>query len=118
MGSLIPYSDFSQILKLQELYEHYKLHEAEAKLLNEDISLTEFWIEHFILDIDHEHQESDHEDLPFKHFSTHTALFAELGSGSPCSYNAHRPSQKIVITKIEGLQEQDFLVSIFQPPIV
>ena len=67
LGSFIPRTDFSQLLKLKDLQEHYQLHQLEAKLAGIEFTLQEFLYDHFIQPDGHEHEgEEDHESLPMK----------------------------------------------------
>ncbi|MFK7982988.1 MAG: hypothetical protein AB8G86_23615 [Saprospiraceae bacterium] len=68
IGSFIPRTDFSQLVYLGELKEHYQEHKAEAELQNLSITLFEFLYQHFIdsnqhADVDHE---EDHHQLPLQ----------------------------------------------------
>lgn len=68
IGSLIPRTDFSQLVYLGDLKEHYQAHRAEAALEGVSITLLEFLCQHFIdsnhhADVDHE---EDHHKLPLQ----------------------------------------------------
>jgi len=60
IGSFIPRTDFSQLVYLGDLKEHYQAHQAAAKLNNTSITFLEFLCQHFI-DSNH-HSEEDHEE--------------------------------------------------------
>ena len=65
LGSFIPRTDFSQLLKLKDLQEHYQLHQLEARLAGVDFTIHEFLYDHFVQPDGHEHEgEDDHEGLP------------------------------------------------------
>lgn len=68
IGSLIPRTDFSQLVYLGDLKEHYLEHKTEAAQQNLSISFFEFLYQHFIdsnqhSEIDHE---EDHHQLPLQ----------------------------------------------------
>ena len=68
IGSFIPRTDFSQLVYLGDLKEHYLEHKAEAAEQNLSITLFEFLYQHFIdsnehSDVDHE---EDHHQLPLQ----------------------------------------------------
>ncbi|MEZ4932518.1 MAG: hypothetical protein R2788_10410 [Saprospiraceae bacterium] len=67
LGSFIPRTDFSQLLRLKDLQEHYQLHCQEAEMAGKEVCLQEFLYDHFIEHNDHEHAEKNgcsHEGLP------------------------------------------------------
>ncbi len=68
IGSLIPRTDFSQLVYLGDLKEHYQEHKAEAAQRNQPITFFDFLYQHFIdsnqhSDVDHE---EDHHQLPLQ----------------------------------------------------
>lgn len=68
IGSFIPRTDFSQLVYLGDLKEHYLEHQKEAAIEGEDLSLFAFLYQHFIdsnqhSDVDHE---EDHQELPLQ----------------------------------------------------
>jgi len=60
IGSFIPRTDFSQLVHLGELKEHYLEHQTEAALAGTSITLFAFLYQHFI--DSNEHSDADHED--------------------------------------------------------
>lgn len=68
LGSLIPRTDFSQLLYLGELKVHYLEHKSVAEDQEHPISFLDFLYSHFIdisehSDVDHE---EDHHQLPLQ----------------------------------------------------
>jgi hypothetical protein len=66
LGSIFPRTDFSQLLRLADLAEHFSEHQAEAVANGQDVSWWNFLKIHF-LHTDHDHQEGgdQHANLPF-----------------------------------------------------
>ena len=66
LGSLIPLSDFSLLLHIPELAEHYELHVAEADQNGVEFSFWDFLEIHFFDPDGHQHEGGDqHENCPF-----------------------------------------------------
>ena len=80
LGSFLPRTDFSQLLKLKDLQEHYQLHQLEAKLAGVAFTLQEFLYDHFIQPDGHDHEgENDHEGLPMSSCSSSVLMaFAKM----------------------------------------
>lgn len=71
LGSFIPRTDFSQLLHLADMVEHYKLHQEEAQLAGLDFGIVDFMYIHFINPDEHHDEAHDHhEQLPFYTFSS------------------------------------------------
>jgi len=60
IGSFIPRTDFSQLVYLGDLKEHYLEHKAEAAAQDLSITFFEFLYQHFI--DSNQHSDADHED--------------------------------------------------------
>ena len=70
LGGLIPLGDYSQLMKMPDLMEHYRLHQAEASASGEKSTFFQFIDEHYFSPRNHQHQgENDHPDLPMYHIS-------------------------------------------------
>ena len=75
LGSLIPRTDFSQLLHLADLAEHYQTHAEAAEVKGEEFSLHDFLCIHYFHPEKHEHEdESAHEQLPCHCFPTVSSL--------------------------------------------
>ncbi|MEE9372020.1 MAG: hypothetical protein V3V00_03110 [Saprospiraceae bacterium] len=74
-GSLIPHTDFSQLLNTADFLEHYQEHKEKAIAGDLDFCIVEFIIGHYF-DIDHE--EEDHENLPFHNFNSSIELICDI----------------------------------------
>lgn len=73
IGSLIPKTDFSQLLHLKDMMEHYTLHQEEATVAGNAFGLIDFIYIHFINPDAHElddHEKNHDEQLPFQIFNT------------------------------------------------
>jgi hypothetical protein len=78
LGALIPKGDFSQLLKINELLEHYSLHQQEASVIGEECSFLGFMYLHFVSSDEHQHHSQDeHEQLPLYSLSTSILLYCE-----------------------------------------
>jgi hypothetical protein len=85
LGSFIPRTDFSQLLRLKDLQEHYQLHCQEAEMAGKEVCLQEFLYDHFIEHNDHEHAENgcSHEGLPMHSCSISVLMaFAKMHDAS------------------------------------
>jgi len=72
IGSLIPRTDFSQLVHLGDLKAHYLTHKAEAIANNQTLSFLEFCYIHFVDTSQHseDNHESEHNQLPFQSLNT------------------------------------------------
>ena len=78
LGACIPKTDFSQLLKLGSLVDHYQLHVEEARLLGQTFDVFDFIYLHYINPDEHVNSEGhDHENLPFKSLSISTGFITE-----------------------------------------
>lgn len=76
IGACVPNCDFSQIGQLDDLLEHYELHQKETLELGTELSFAEFLYLHFIERDGHQHQnETEHQNLPFNCISSGIILF-------------------------------------------
>ena len=76
IGALLPRTDFSQLLQLHHLFEHYQLHKIEAEIEGTELSLSSFLMQHLFEYDDHEHEDQqEHEQLPFHQISTSLTFF-------------------------------------------
>lgn len=115
LGALIPKSDFSQITQIDDLIRHYQLHQAEAKLMNQELSFWDFLYMHFITEAEHQHDNpSEHENLPLKKISTSNILFCLDALGLEKDLPQYF-TQSFSIFKGYFLAKE-FIFSIFQPP--
>lgn len=75
LGACIPKCDFSQLLKINDLMEHYGLHQKEAIALGKAVNFSEFLMLHFFNAEQHEHDdENSHDNLPLQNFTTSIIL--------------------------------------------
>ncbi|NNE30374.1 MAG: hypothetical protein HKN16_12105 [Saprospiraceae bacterium] len=77
-GACMPRTDFSQLLKLDELSEHYQLHVEEANQVGEEMTLSSFLYLHFIVGDEHQHEGEDHEDLPLQNITSSISMIAAV----------------------------------------
>lgn len=78
IGACIPRCDFSQMGQLNNLLEHYKLHQKEAIESGLSISFNEFLYIHFVEGDEHQHQnENEHQNLPLYSISGGILLFLD-----------------------------------------
>lgn len=77
LGSLIPKTDFSQLLHVSDLMEHYQLHKKRAVSQGQEFCVVEFVKAHVLSSENHEHGESeDHENLPCQSPHVSVLLFS------------------------------------------
>ncbi len=115
LGALIPQGDFSQLLKLNDLMEHYDLHQKEAILLGEDISFSAFLYLHFIDGEEHEHEdENDHDNLPFQNITSPIVL---CPASSPMLTAFVNDIAEANLPTYNSVFQAGITFDIFQPPI-
>jgi len=117
IGAMIPHSDFSQLKQINELSEHYEVHKSEALLAGDDIDLWDFLYIHFISGDEHEHDNADHEDLPFKQFTSGQNFYSSSPENT-INLNALALLRDDISFYSKLFFDEAFLASIFQPPIV
>ncbi|MBK7406968.1 MAG: hypothetical protein IPL49_13320 [Saprospirales bacterium] len=68
LGSFFPQADFSQMANLASLYQHFKLHQAEATATGQSITVAGFFLLHYPASVAHQHPGApqSHQDLPLK----------------------------------------------------
>ncbi len=65
IGSFIPKTDFSQLLHISDMVEHYQLHKKNAAAQGQEFCWVEFVKAHVLPSQEHEHDESgNHEKIP------------------------------------------------------
>ncbi|NNE27264.1 MAG: hypothetical protein HKN09_10505 [Saprospiraceae bacterium] len=116
LGACIPKTDFSQLLKLNYLIEHYQLHVEEARLLGQSFDVFDFIYIHYINPDEHVSPEGhDHENLPLKSMTVSTGFIAE--SSQDLNFNID-PTLIESNFKYEDFQSVLIGVNIFHPPLV
>ena len=71
LGSLLPGTNFSDLVRIPDLVDHYQLHVEEAALICEEYSILNFVNDHFINPDKHTQKghDQDHQDLPLHNIS-------------------------------------------------
>ncbi len=114
IGSLFPYSDFSQLSHLADLKAHYLEHKTEAEQRNNSITFLDFLYTHFIdrhSDADHE---EDHHQLPFQSINASVTFLITTISLPVFSYSCKGFVKKIAYQCPFYLS--GFLSTTIQPP--
>lgn len=75
LGSMIPYTDFSQLLLLADTAEHYLEHKERAEISGEEFCPVEFIIEHYF---EKNHSEENHDNLPLHNYNSSIELMYEI----------------------------------------
>lgn len=114
LGACFPRNDFSQLLKINDLLEHYELHQKEANALGETITFTEFILLHFSNADGHEHKnENGHDNLPLKNFTTSMVLCLV----NPLTLNTfYNPFIERSLPEFKSHYIQTIAFDIFHPP--
>ena len=114
LGSFLPQSDFSQLLKVSKLMEHYDFHLEQAAAEGQDFSFGEYlWI-HFVQPDNHEHEDDSHQDLPLQTFSGSTSI--EIVA-TDFTLNLPPPNQEETRFSTQSWVSQSSLRTILRPPI-
>lgn len=117
VGSFFPRTDFSQLVKVANVVEHYRQHQADQRFGDAQLSLRQFFEIHFIAP--NEHQEfpgHEHGDLPFHTVNTSQHFTADAFPGLP---RIERVSIRIVHQFFYAVVSlSNFSDGIFHPPIM
>jgi hypothetical protein len=119
IGSLFPQMDYSQLGRMDDLLEHFEIHNQELVDNGLDtISFIEFFQLHFISKKQHDHpdEEDHHGKLPFQTINTSLVL---AQSSSPVLMQLHVPTQlQATILFTNTFYTSDYITAIFQPPAI
>lgn len=118
LGACIPNCDFSQLWKLNDLMEHFELHQEEAQAAGETINFSEFLYSHFIDgDDDHDHEEEDnHENLPFQTIASSIVLCVDSNQEMPSTFKYGLSETALPI--YSSILLAGFTFDIFHPPTI
>ncbi|MFK7933731.1 MAG: hypothetical protein AB8G22_09485 [Saprospiraceae bacterium] len=112
-GAGIPKGDFSQLTKINDLMEHYQLHQEEATALGEAITFVDFLYLHFITGEEHQHDtEDDHNNLPLQQFATTTFLL----TATEFSCGLSLPLTPSVKQEIIAIFSSEVVAPLYHPP--
>lgn len=64
LGSLFPATDFAQLAKVPNMWNHYTKHREMALQIGEEVGFVDFLRFHFYTPSEHQ-GEHDHDDLPY-----------------------------------------------------
>lgn len=107
---------FGEVLKLPMLVQHYLEHIDEDK----DITVFQFFVQHYTEGIDHNHQENHnhHDKLPFKTTDGHFSSVVSMVSPPFVMVSHHTVAAAAL--RMPAYHQQDYsnayLNSIWQPP--
>lgn len=77
IGSFIPKTDFSQLLHVADMLEHYQLHKNEAVAQGQDFCIVDFIKAHVLPSEEHDHDDTeDHENVPCQSPHVSVLLFS------------------------------------------
>lgn len=117
IGACIPNCDFSQLLKLGNLMEHYDEHQEEALAIGETISFSEFLYIHFIDGDEHQHENEDHhENLPLQNITSPITFY--LAINLPSLNTTTKVFTKTVLPFYPSILQDELASNIFHPPIL
>lgn len=115
IGACIPRSDFSQISQLDDLLDHYKLHQEEAVKAGAKISFFVFLRIHFIQGDEHKHpNENEHQNLPLYSICSGILLFVYQVDNTWNLVTAL--SEEREITFQNSFYLKPFIHQVFHPP--
>lgn len=114
IGAILPKGDFSQLVKINDLMEHYDLHQKEAWAVGKTVSLFDFFYLHFVEGgDDHHDNENQHESLPFQNITSTTFQLIQL----TYTTNTHQEiAQNNTINFRSKFYSEEAIFSIFHPP--
>ena len=111
IGSLFPLSDFSQLLQIPVLLDHYEQHQADSG--NDSLlSLYEFLVSHFMINDDHE--DPQHANLPLKSIDSSLVLIS-IDRGIELQMSSDIPVDTDFIYHLP--RNREFNKNIFEPPL-
>ena len=118
IGACFPKGDFSQMLKISDLMEHYDLHKQQAQILGQSMTFPEFLYIHFVnVDEHEEDHHGTHDDLPFQQFNSGTNSFLIDAKVWPGALLPALNSKEDIFGLIQ-FRSSDFLSTLFRPPTV
>ena len=114
-GSLIPGTNFSDLVHIPDLLDHYQLHVEESAKLCEAYTLVRFINDHFINPDKHTQKDhdQDHKNLPLHNVASNL-LFSSEYSMTQIIFSNFEPNIQFlyILTTAPGCEK-----GIFQPPI-
>ena len=67
----MPNSDLSQFLLLPDMFAHWDQHKSEAVAEGEEITFFDFFSEHYLDNVEHEHDgQPEHPCMPMEHVNS------------------------------------------------
>ena len=116
IGSLIPRSDFSQLMHISDLVGHYETHQKLAKQQNVDFDFLDFVKAHFLSSDNHQHENS--EDQNHSCQSIQVSVLLSFPDNLNTFNDITFPSftQKVIFSSEKYLS--DFIEKIIHPPIL
>lgn len=115
VGSLIPQGDFSQLTLIPDLFEHFEVHQIEARAAGEEITFLEFLTEHYIDTEGHDHDgEDEHPCMPMQQMSSgfqYLLIDFDFPMSEPTLQDSQRRSMTSVI-----LHSSDYARIMDRPP--
>lgn len=117
VGSFFPRTDFSQLVKLANIMEHYGQHQADQRFGDAQLSLVQFLEIHFVTPDEHQQFPGhEHGDLPFHTVNTLQHYTADTFPGLP---RFEWVSTRIVHQFFyAALSFSNFSDGIFHPPVM
>ena len=116
LGACLPKGDFSQLLKFNDLQEHYVLHQNEAVAAGTGISFSKFLYLHFIDGGEHQHEnENNHNNLPFQNITSSITCYI-----APCPVAFVHLSivTESMLPSYNTLLPEGIAFDIFHPPSI
>ena len=117
IGACIPNSDFSQLLKVNDMMAHFDLHQKEAQANGETISFSDFLYIHFLNENNnHQHDENDsHENLPFQNITTSINFYLATNHSGHFLPQSH---SEAILPFYNLLPQQGVVLDLFRPPSI
>lgn len=114
LGGLFPRTDFSQLLHLRALADHYRLHRLEAAAAGQAFGLVDFVWLHFIEGDSHSHPDGRaHDELPFHHLYSSVLILLSAAMWVPPARRLLRQTRAFALP---SFRLSDYVTECFRPP--
>ncbi len=116
LGGLFPRTDFSQLLHLRALADHYRLHRLEAAAAGQAFGLVDFLWLHFIEGDSHSHPDDGraHDELPFHRlYNSVVLILPPVGMWAPPARRLLRQTRAFALP---SFRLSDYVTECFRPP--
>lgn len=116
LGALMPRCDFSQLLTVNNLLQHFETHQLEAQSEGQALSFVNFLYIHFVEGDQHQHNSpAEHQNLPMQNISSTLTLHHFSALSLPQGLTSL--DIRVALPDYQGALPAGVRQAIFHPPI-